>query len=362
MRVSVEASTLLGVAIGSLITGCAGGVNADPIEGSKLPTPITWTPDLKPTNFATPIVPEATQAPPGRGYEYCIPTDQIPGTTAEPSRDKWYLLRPGSIEDIQTLALTPETIKFPNADKNKITVMMIPVGYDNPDQRNFRMEWLMLQLTRALKGTEGSLNMHFSYLDADFPVGIKHEPTGGSTFEDPHQVIGIQSSIRELYKQPFTMMFVVNNPQYGGGSFGGNGQYTGTIVFGESDYSLAMALHEEEGHDVNHLDHGYPQKDPTGGQWVQRNTEISMGVDGMRPDVRAAMKAHDQLLVATGYTCNGSSVFRLTGSRWNPMIDPFKNNEEVVAMLDAGEPIWNPEQIDLGNAAIAHTISTFQVP
>ncbi len=357
----------------ALLTGAlalsAAGCDSSPVniaaptqtETQSTPTPIK----TEPTKYATPW---ATVAPPESSFNFCpsdMPLGNLkPGEALNASgtdgkghnTTEFVEISQDNFEQVQNLRITPDQLKFVSDDPTVINIVIIPIGYDDSDYRNQKMGELVYNLYR----TNQSLNLQPAYVDANFPIGILASKTGFTQITNVPTIYAAMDKIQSVLKQPYLPLFVVNNDTYLGATFGGESfdNRLASIITGNSQTPLGLALHEMVGHAAGGLSDGYHAYDPTG-EMILKNTEIFTSNIGVKPDYIKEAITDDTLFYTTGDRCGESLTKKVLGpSPWSPMSDYLINDRAILELVDQGISIWNDVQIRLINRNIEILLRT----
>ena len=271
-------------------------------------------------------------------FDYCKITkdsdavDKILATKLVPDN----ILFEGDLEAIEQLEINLEDIV--HADIENITfdrlaipetynIIFVPIGYENEDKIEKRMEGIIDVVDSAYQG----VSVDFSYLKFSVPVGVGNIERLPLIldYNEPNTLL---DKIQMEYPA-HTMMFVVNSNIH----LGSAGRYG--IMSGESMHPAYLSIHEA-GHLLG-LGDGYKRYY---GKSRINGTELFTDIKKVSPITK---RAYDLLLpdiVEVDGVCNGKQVHSFY-ENGTDIMDRFYSNYEVLRWVKNDQPLFNDMQI-----------------
>ncbi|MDP3990294.1 MAG: M64 family metallopeptidase [archaeon] len=281
----------------------------------------------------TQIVNDSCNVSSTESYDYCTLTDTsstIDKLIAGKKVDKEIVFE-SDTEMIKYMGLGKENIRFPA--KEGYNILLIPVGYEEPNELDQSMGYLADVLTDAFKKVE----VNFSYLDVSMPIGIeKIDRWASLTNKDE------ANELKEIIKQFYPvdgLVIVLNHDQY----LASGGDYP--VFSGENSSGLYLAIHEV-GHHLG-LGDGYnryysPEE--------LKGSELFLFSDKLEPRVKWAQTIVRPPIKFTGNYCICLPVYTFYGD--DNIMNKYQSNRAILRLLKNDEPIFNPLQIEIMNRKV----------
>lgn len=289
------------------------------------------------TRSLTQIVKDSCNISFERSHDYCTLTESSePVDKLMAGEDvKKETVFEGYPETIKYFGLNKENIRFPAANGYKI--LLVPVGYTEPNELDKSLGYLANILTGAYKGVD----VEFSYLDTSMPIGI--EKTGRwASVTDENELKELKEIIKHFYPVD-GIVLVLNNNQY----LGAGGDYP--VFSGETFGALYLAIHEV-GHHLG-LGDGYrryynPEE--------LNGSELFLFLDRLEPRVKSAQKVVKSPIKFTGNYCVCLPIYTFYG--YDNIMNKYYRNQEIFQMLKNEESPFNPLQIEIMNRKITEVL------
>ena len=266
-----------------------------------------------------------------------------------PEENPIITLYKGNLEAIQNSDIEPEMIRgeYGQAEidsdgfvkKGNMNVLLIPVGYDEPELR-------MQEQIKNLKIAFKNVNIHFSYLNQSMPVTINVH--GGWVRDiNPEEVKIILNKINLATGKYYDKSAVLINSK---DDWGSTAFYNGGPYIIDANYGNPTSIHEI-GHLAGLDDRYFANFSEADLLW---STEFT--VNPLTYEARTIWEpvAEKPPIYPTGATCNGKSVFSYYPyDQDNIMNESHIDKETFAKDIVEEKDFFNPVQISRMNKHIA---------
>ncbi len=350
-----------GLLVASLLAACSNSTEIAPsieLEPSSTPTFIpseTPTSTETPTPFPTATSYKVTAVP--DSYDFCRydisdpdPLSAVAAGTPEaavetnnqPLRSDYQFV--GSEEQIKSLNLGPNDFSQPDPDLNKLQVLVVPVGYDDPEKIEMRLAQVVSDLAALSKG----MRVEFSFFRKNVPLTMERSDrllfAPLSNEVDPF--ISQVNTVRHVDQY----VLVANTSDWAGSG----GPFMSTVP-GENPDNLYFLAHEITGHMIGGLSDSYPIFMGPELNNTELFTDTTM-IDGL---VAQAFANIDPPIIPFGKRCMGDPVYGFYSIK-SVMSDYTYGSQELRDIISNGATPFNPMQSEIMRLNIENILSQRQ--